>query len=255
MYTSQEEVGTAYVGKMNILGAYSDDGKAVINFDGHNGFVLSSGTNFNIDGTGVSSGSITAVSQGDNPDGNSQDDVFTANGAYEISGGIENVDFEGQVYAGSGSGAVNINTISFANSNIAQIKDSTFSGNSFSYTNSDTVYSDPVMSARAFLMSNSSIGQKFVGEDGNEYHVGGLYNVKFSDNVNSNSNLSDTVEPYSPTLALASKSYIANIINSEFVGNKVEDYNKAYGVAISLNNSTIHNISNTLFKTPRSSSF
>lgn len=248
VYKSQVDTATAFAGgDMNILGVADTavGSKSVIDFAQHSGFILPNTTKFNISnvslengkdfyimGTGVTSGEISANTEGN---------------GYDISGGIENVDFGGITYTGEGSGNVSYIPVSFTNSNISQIKDATLSGNSFTYTNTDTVYANPTMDAHALSLNNTKIGQSFTDEEGNTEHIGGLYNVKINDNTLDNGNLVN--KTYNGLgLNLTNNSYIANIVDSEFKNNSVESNYNTNGIAIYLNKSKIHNIENTVFE-------
>ena len=259
VYKSQEDVGTAYAANMNVLGVsaginnyvpntpnYGKAQKSIIDLDNHVGFNLASGRTFNIKDVELKNAGTYYIAAS----GIKSGAITENNGAYEVTGGVENVDFGGIAYSGEGTANVNYIPVKFVNSNVSQITNSSFSDMSGVYNSTDTIYANPTMQLHALYLEKSNLGQKFTDTEGNVTHVGGIYGSKFNNNSVEPGNLQS--KTYNGLGLYATGGYIANIVDSDFSGNRAVmndgDGNKVYGLGAYITSATVGNIDNVRFK-------
>jgi len=172
-----------------------------------------------------------------------------------LEGGIINTVFENN-YSKSdyGNRITSFGTVITMSNNsfISQIKDTTFKNNyakDFRYYNNGNVYTSIQGNALA-LRDFANIGAKFTDEDGTVRHEGGILNTIFDGNYITETTYvaNDNQSAIGAALYLSgANNYIANIKDSTFKNNYIENFNGNHGSAI-YNAGIIHNIENTIFE-------
>ena len=216
-YISYDDVKTSAPGVENIIGVsgVDDEGnvlrskinfgyKKVVDDDAverivqtqKDGFVVRSGSTFNISDVEFVNGYKNIITTDGGKFGNIDPDT------HEVTGGIVNTAFDNVTINESGTDNLNAPLVSLLNATVSQIKDSSFSNNTINYTNSDTVYYNPSMSGAMLRLDYTKVGDTYTVEvptldgegnpvldgEGNPvtttetHYIGGIINTVFDNN-------------------------------------------------------------------------
>ncbi len=232
------EVGTAAKGELNIIGVSDEESKSVIDLKGLPGITIKSGTVFNASDVEFKNGSNRVMYLSGGIMGS-----IDANN--EISGGLTNVSLTNYTLNELNNNAIYLDN----NSKIYQITDSDFSNNSFNYSNDDSTVKITTYNGVLRVNSGASIGTKYTDSNGETIWAGGIINTKFSNNTSNVDSLNAYI--FGPSILLIGGT-ISNIVDSEFSNNVINANQKAQmtgGTAIYMHssNSYIDNIENTKF--------
>ena len=234
VYKSTEVPGTQASGVENIIGVSSVndetgevtrskinigydtkivDGVEVETVTQREGINVGSGSTFNISNIEFVNGYKNILTSDGGKFGNIDPDT------HEATGGIVNTTFDNVTIDESGTDNFEAYLVHLTDATVSQIKDSSFSNNSFKYTNSDTVYYNPSMSGAVLRLDNTKVGDTYTvevptyDEEGNPItdgegnpvtttetrYTGGIINTVFDNNTStlsgSTSAVSNNVRP------------------------------------------------------------
>ena len=282
VYKSTEVPGTQASGVENIIGVSSVndetgevtrskinigydtkivDGVEVETVTHREGINVGSGSTFNISNIEFLNGYKNILTSDGGKFGNIDPDT------HEATGGIVNTTFDNVTIDESGTDNFEAYLVNLTGATVSQIKDSSFSNNSFKYTNSDTVYYNPSMTGAVLHLDNTKVGDTYTVEvptydaegnpitdgEGNPVtttetrYSGGVINTVFDNNtstlINSKNNVTNTTSAFKLV-----NSEVSQIVDSKFTNNSrvYPDKNtNGSGPTLYIDNSTIHQILNT----------
>ena len=280
VYKSTEVPGTQASGVENIIGVSSVndetgevtrskinigydtkivDGVEVETVTQREGINVGSGSTFNISNIEFVNGYKNILTSDGGKFGNIDPDT------HEATGGIVNTTFDNVTIDESGTDNFEAYLVHLTDATVSQIKDSSFSNNSFKYTNSDTVYYNPSMSGAVLRLDNTKVGDTYTVEvptydaegnpitdgEGNPVtttetrYTGGIINTVIDNNY---SKLTDSTanNAYRP-LEIVNGSEISQIIDTKITNNTKTSSKAAAQQNFIVSNSKIHRILNLDF--------
>ena len=280
VYKSTEVPGTQASGVENIIGVSSVndetgevtrskinigydtkivDGVEVETVTQREGINVGSGSTFNISNIEFVNGYKNIITTDGGKFGNIDPDT------HEATGGIVNTTFDNVTIDESGTDNFEAYLVHLTDATVSQIKDSSFSNNSFKYTNSDTVYYNPSMSGAVLRLDNTKVGDTYTVEvptydaegnpitdgEGNPVttpetrYTGGIINSVIDNNY---SKLTDSTanNAYRP-LEIVNGSEISQIIDTKITNNTKTSSKAAAQQNFIVSNSKIHRILNLDF--------